>query len=463
MSDCVVRFGGDNCNNLAFIGELADFLNKKNGLRFVVVSSITKIYQVVSESLDRIFLSGGKTVIQAGILEDIFTETTGEPATSEYKELVNQLTQLLYGISMAGDYSKALEGVIISFCEKLSAHIFQYRLKQFLPARIILPEDFDFRVLPEYGNATFLSFGITKLRNLSSETIYIIPGSYGITETGKIARAGYSASDYSAAALTASLDGSELTLWGLENDFFSADPKLVDNPAKIGRLTYSEASELAYFDHYSLHPRTVEPLEEKHIPIYIVGNNSSRIETVINSETFISERIVKGIAYTDDISLLKLEGPGVGLKPGILARVTTLLSEAGINVKSVITSQVSINFILSRNEATRALSHIEQLGLSSVREISVIREVSLIGIVGYGMQQNYGVSARLFAAVAENKINVLLSGSGASDLVSYLVVKKSDRNKSIREIYRAFFNQPKETNQTSGCLSLSDISLTGKN
>ena len=74
-----------------------------------------------------------------------------------------------------------------------------------------------------------------------------------------------------------------------------------------------------------------------------------------------------------------------------------------------------------------------------VKEISIEKEVSLIGIVGHGMQNNYGVSAKIFGAVANNKINVLLSGSGASDLVSYLVVKSSDKEKSVREIYNVFY------------------------
>jgi aspartokinase len=55
------------------------------------------------------------------------------------------------------------------------------------------------------------------------------------------------------------------------------------------------------------------------------------------------------------------------------------------------------------------------------------------------MQQNYGVSARIFNAVAQHKINVVLSGSGASDLVSYLLVKSSDKKKSVSVIYNAFF------------------------
>lgn len=441
MSDCIIRFGGDNCNNSAFIKELAGYLKSKNNHKFIVVSSIPKIKISISESIEQVFLAGNSFDVLSPSLTEIFREITGENATAEYTELTGKITQLIRGISLTGDYSASLRDQVFSFSERLSALIFQFQLKkEGISNRIILPEEFDFTVTADFGNATYLSFGNEKLKQLPAKTVYIAPGSYGITNSGKIARAGNSASDYTAAALTASLQAPELILWGLENDFYSADPKIVNNPPKIGRLTYSEASELAYFDHYSLHPRTVEPLEDKHIPIKIVNAKSFRVETVINTETFISEQIVKSVAYSDDISLLKLDGPGVGLKPGILAKVTTALGDAGINVKSVITAQVSINFILEKKEGAKALELINQLGFTLVRKIKVIDDVSLIGVVGHGMQQNYGVSAKIFKAVAQNKINVLLSGSGASDLVSYFVVKQSDRDKCIKEIYKKFFS-----------------------
>jgi aspartate kinase/aspartokinase/homoserine dehydrogenase 1 len=164
------------------------------------------------------------------------------------------------------------------------------------------------------------------------------------------------------------------------------------------------------------------------------------VDTIINTETFVDDKIVKSVACSDDISLLKLDGPGVGLKPGILARVTTALNDSGINIKSVITSQISINFILEKSTGDRALRVVEKLGFTSVKEIHLVKDVSLIGIIGHGMQQNYGVSAKIFTAVAQHRINVVLSGSGASDLVSYLVVKSSDKEKSVLEIYNAFFS-----------------------
>ncbi|NQU85584.1 MAG: aspartate kinase [Mariniphaga sp.] len=441
MSDCIIRFSGNNCNNNSAINELVEYLNSQCSSKFLVLSSIHSIYKLLSDSIINAFEQESEHSPIEKSLTDIFLKITGDDPNQEYQVLAERITNLLHGISLIGDYSPALKDQVLSYSEKLSAHILQYQLQRLgLQTCIILPEDYKFIVSTDYGNASHLSFDIDKLKQLNKDLIYIIPGSYGITSEQKIARAGNSAADYTAASITASLSASELILWGLEKDFFSSDPEIVENPIIIERLTYAEASELAYFDHYSFHPRTVEPLEEKHIPIKIKNIDSKSVSTIINTETFISEQIIKGVAYSDDISLLKLNGPGVGLKPGILAKVTTSLSEAEINVKSVITSQISINFILGRNEGMKALEIINQLGFTSVNKIKIIDDVSLIGIVGHGMQQNYGVSAKLFTAVAENKINVLLSGSGASDLVSYLIVKQSDRNKSIQKIYQAFFN-----------------------
>jgi len=362
----------------------------------------------------------------------------GFDETSEtFRGQATHAANLLKGISLIGDYSRALKDQLISFAERLTAELLKTRWPE---SHVLAPEDIHLTANEDFGSSTFTSVNSDLLKQLASGT-YIVPGSFGITEGGKTARAGKTAADYTAAFLTKELGIEKLELWDLDQQFLRADSNIIPDFAKINRLTYSEASELAYFDHYSFHPRTVEPLEQAHIPIVVLSASSAegKVETIINTETFIEDQIVKSVACTDDISLLKLDGPGVGLKPGILAKVTGKLNESGLNIKSVITSQTSINFILNRENGSKALALVNELGFSSVTEISVVDDVSLIGVVGHGMQHAFGVSAKIFSAVAKNAINVVLSGSGASDLVSYLVVQESDKEKSVREIYKAFF------------------------
>lgn len=444
MSDRIIRFGGSNIGDSNSVRNLQAFLNQSAGRKIIAVSAIPELLVWVEKKLGNIFQSQIPAEEMGLKLNSFFTERVGQQPTSDYLRMAEQLINLLKGIALIGDYSAALKDQVISYSEKLSTEILKARWKlSDNEISIIWPEEIELKATADYGNATFLSLNTDKIKVLPA-SVFLIPGTYGITKNGKIVRSGKSAADYTAAALTAFLGVEKLELWGLDNIFQKADPGIVENPPIIDRLTYSEASELAYFDHYSFHPRTVEPLEHLHIPIHVLETATAigKLETVVNTETFVDDKIVKSVACSDDISLLKLDGPGVGLKPGILAKVTTCLNDAGINIKSVITSQISINLILEKNTGDRALRLIQKLGFSSVKEINLIKDVSLIGIIGHGMQQNYGVSAKIFNAVAQNKINVVLSGSGASDLVSYLVVKSSDKEKSVHEIYKAFFNAP---------------------
>lgn len=442
MTDRIIRFGGSYIGYIDSVRSLVNYLQKKPSRTFVVVSAIPELLGWIEQQLEQIFDTQPDEDELNRKAASFFIERIESKPTSDYRNLSEQLVNLLKGIALIGDYSAALKDQVVTFAEKLSIEILLGQLKRTGNVlKAITPEELGLTATSDYGSATFIAVNTDFIASLP-ESVYLIPGSYGITENGKVARAGKTAADYTAAFLTAQLDAKKLELWGLDLDFYKADPAIVQNPPLIERLTYSEASELAYFDHYSFHPRTVEPLEHKHIPIQVLNtlNNPGNVDTVINTETFIDDKIVKSVACSDDISLLKLDGPGVGLKPGILAKVTTALNNAGINVKSVITSQISINFILERKTGEKALKVIQQLGFTSVKEIHLVKDVSLVGVIGHGMQTNYGVSAKIFTAVAQNKINVVLSGSGASDLVSYLVVKSTDKEKSVQAIYNMFFN-----------------------
>jgi aspartate kinase/aspartokinase/homoserine dehydrogenase 1 len=383
-----------------------------------------------TSSLSSLLASLGKTIQHKSSLADFHLQVT-------------KLTDLLNGIHLTGDYSPALKDQVQCFSEQLTALLVSLLLKQnghF--SKVFTPEQIGLKVSADFGNATFLTLDHPEVIVAEHSQLILVPGSYGIAPNGRIARTGRSAADYTAAFLAGQLKAERLTLWNLREEFTAADPEIVPEAGILKRLTYAEASELSYFDHVDFHPRTVEPLLESHTPIHVIyaGSPGSEPHTVINSEDYAGEQVVKSIAGTDDLSVLKLNGPGVGLKPGILAQITGKLSEHGINIKSVITSQVSINILLERNSGTEARKIAESLGFSAVNEIVLLDDISLVAIVGHGMQDHWGISATLFSAVAGSQTNVILSGSGASDLVSYLVIRTVDKQRCIRAIYDSFFN-----------------------
>jgi len=446
MSNCVVRFGGNSLSQFPVLEAFAILLSESGNDETVVVSAVPEIQQTIEQGIELLI---SNSVTADLIIEQVFTlvnERLSVFHQSEFDEnLLNELKNLknlLKGIEFTGDFSVSLKDQVISYSERITACILHLFLnKNQISSTLIFPEDIGLRVTEEFGNATILYDESTDLPNLLPKGINLIPGSYGITSGGKIARLGKRSADYSAAGITRLIGADLLQLWELDKEFRTSDAAFIAESQLIPRLTYAEASELSYFSEQSIHPRIVEPLISNHIPIhvYCLINNGKMLTTIINSESFVTPNVVKSVVHTEEIAVLKLNGPGVGFKPGILAKVTSAFHQSAINIRSVITSQVSINIILNKTEIEKARQICKQLPLSSVSEIVIEDQVSLIAIVGHGMQQHHGVSAKLFTAVAQHKINVLLSGSGASDLVSYLIVDQKDTRKAITEIHNIFF------------------------
>ena len=447
MSNCVIRFGGNSLSEFPVLEAFAHLLSASENKAVIVVSAIPAIQQSIEQGI-QLLINNGATTDQVMLqINDALVQTLcvfQERLFNEALEAeLKSLQKLLRGIEFTGDFSLSLKDQVISFSERLTASVLQLFLaSNQLVSTILYPETLGLTVTEEFGNATILYQASGKVKNSISAGICLIPGSYGVTPSGKIARLGKQSADYSAAGITRLIGADSLQLWELDKEFKTSDSESVADVKLIPQLTYAEASELSYFSELSIHPRIVEPLIDKHIPIHIfrLVNKNKELTTIINSESLVTPNVVKSVVHTDDIAVLKLNGPGIGFKPGILAKVTTAFHSSGINILSVITSQVSINIILNKKEIAQARQICRKLPLSSVSEIVVEDKVSLIAVVGHGMQQHHGVSAKLFTAVAQHKINVLLSGSGASDLVSYLIVDQNDTQKAIREIHQIFFN-----------------------
>lgn len=447
MPETIVRFSGNNLKDPLVLKSLVQILKQSNSSYSIVISSTQKIHDLLADGIEILGNATGNPIL---LLSEIKSEVnsilqsnslTGFP---ELSELFEKLEILLKGIHYTGDYSPALQDQVVSFAERIAAAILvEYLRVNEVQATAQAPETIGLLVSEEYGNATvLLEETTTRVKAFSFGELSVIPGSFGQTKNGKIARIGDRAADYTAATLATIFDADHLELWEIGKPFKTADDSLVENPDYIESLTYAEASELSYFNYSGIHPRIVEPLIEKHIPIYVyeIASGEKVLRTKINSKSVLAPRVVKSVAHTDDIAILKLNGPGVGFKPGILAKVTSAFSQNRINIRSVITAQTSINILIDKSAVKQVKALTELLKLSSVSSIEVDDQIALVAIVGHGMQQNHGISAALFSAVAQNKINVVLSGSGASDLVSYLVVAEADKTKAIQEIHRVFFS-----------------------
>ena len=455
MPKTVVKFGGSNLKSKEDIGRIIQVVKNYREPIVIVVSAFYGVTNYLIDALEKARHDESVAKITTAYLLRLKREALElyfadqhqlTKISAEIGIQLNELERFLQGIALTGDASAALEDHVLSYGERISAIFLTGILASLgIEARVALPESIGLVTDGDFGSASvdFVKSTASVREALSGDYISVIPGYYGLSLEGKTTLFGRGGSDYAAAAIARCIGAQSLDIWKDVNGFLSADPKIIENPVPILQLTYNEAAELAYFGAKILHPRTVEPLSAAHIPIRIFNITGdadvSKPLTVICAEKVVSKGILKSVTFSEDFGILKLKGSGVGAKPGILAKVTTALHGAGINISSVLTSQISINILIAKKDLSIAYTLVSAIDLSVVAKVQIIDDISVVAVVGNGIAENYGVAARIFTALARNGINVLMSCSGASPIVSYFLVKSTDCIAAVKSIHHEFF------------------------
>jgi aspartate kinase/aspartokinase/homoserine dehydrogenase 1 len=130
----------------------------------------------------------------------------------------------------------------------------------------------------------------------------------------------------------------------------------------------------------------------------------------------------------------------------------------------VITSQTSINILLSKTDLQKAFASISKSPLKSVNKVSTEEDISVIATVGDGLNHQPGIMAKILGAVASKNINIQTIVMGASAVSAYLIVAREDRDETIRTIHETFFERTQSAErveQSAERIALSDVRMKG--
>src|SRR6056297_653077 len=459
----VVKFGGSNLKKREDISKLVQVIKSYDKPLVIVISALYGMTDTIISTMESVHKDFNaidqlqQTLLTAhkAILSDYLNDTTEIQLTfSQLETRIEQMKRFLLGIHYIGEAPVFVRDTVLSYGERLSAFTLFKILNQLnINCKEASPEEIGLLTDGEFGNASvdFEKCTDQVASFFNEDLVYIVPGFYGISETGKINLFGRGGSDYSAAAIARCVKARSLDLWKDVKGFLSADPKIVPNAWNIKRMSYLEAAELSYFGAEIIHPRAFEPLKPDNIPLNLfnIDGDLNHIKplTVISSNPVKTSFVVKSCSYTDDIGILKLKGPGVGVKPGILADVTNAMKLEGINIKSVLTSQTIISILLSSTDLYDAYQLLQNLGVHGVNEVEIKDDISLIAIVGEGLNDTHGIAAKLFNAISQKGINAKVVSMGVSDVASYFIVDARQRNDAIKSIHKEFFNEKHRRDQ----------------
>jgi aspartate kinase len=281
---------------------------------------------------------------------------------------------------------------------------------------------------------------------LDQGQIPVITGFIGATSEGVQTTLGRGGSDYTAAIIGAALDADEVWIWTDVNGVMTANPNEVPEARTMREISYSEASELAYYGAKVLHHKTILPVYKQGIPVRILNSfEPENTGTCISVEGRPSARGVKAVTSIRQVSLITVSGKGMQGIPGVAAKALAAVAaeRANILMISQASSENNICFVVNASEAARVVKALRvalefDLMLGHIDDISADNSIAVVAVVGDRMQGTPGIAGKVFAALGASGVNVIAISQGSSERNISLIVSAAEAADAVRAIHRAF-------------------------
>jgi len=337
---------------------------------------------------------------------------------------------------------------ILSFGEILSTNILhQFLLSHefdsvYIPAnKIIITNDEFNNAYPIYSltNVRIQRLLIPLLENPLKNTIICVTGFIGRNKIGYTTTLGRGGSDYTATILAHSIHdvGSDkdikIILWKDVDGLLTIHPKYDPKSSLIRNLDYNEAMHIANFGAKILHPKCLEAIEKKKIPLEI-RNFQKPLEEF--NYTRISEMSdkgqIKGISCEENSSLITVSSGSLVDVPGVLAKIFKVMSKNNISVSLVAqsASEVSTAFIVKKEDSKKALDALEKAGYFSEFFKITHEMVAILNITGTKILENK-TKALIFTALDEKNIPVIAMSQSTKELNLSLVIHNENVKDAI--------------------------------
>ncbi len=449
----VMKFGGTSLQDADCIRQAVHIVAQHRDQRPVVVVSATgattrTLLRVCETALaDGAKTAGGQLEKLASrhraILADLGIEQRAQAsAWNAMAQYVDDIRQLLQGISLLQQLTPRTEDAIISHGERFSTLLFAAAARDAnldvapVDVATVMITDSRFRMARPDRTELNARARVTILPLIEQGRIPLIEGFIGATRDGIPTTLGLEASDYTASLLGAALDASEIQIWTDVGGMLTSGDSRVENVMSIRQLSFGEAAELSFFGAKVLHPRTIEPAVEKNIRIRILHSRyPDGCSTTILAAPKSAGVAVKSIAVKENIIIVNLRPH----QPAPIHRTTWSVGEAlDRHEVSAHLMASSGNRVVLALDVDQQLDHLlQELGESF--EVSPTENCVIVSVVGEDIGRTPGVVTR--ATRALEHIPLLMASYGASDTSASFVVSKDDADEVVMMLHRELFGE----------------------
>jgi aspartate kinase len=334
--------------------------------------------------------------------------------------------------------------VLVSTGEQVSVSLLAMALKDLgIPARSLLAHQIGILTDNAHTKARILNIDAETIKKvLDAGEVAVVAGFQGITEDKNITTLGRGGSDTSAVALAAVLDADICEIYTDVDGVYTCDPNICDKARRLDKISYDEMLEMASLGAKVLQTRSVEFAKKHNVPILVKSTFSDDGGTLTTREDDDMEKeVVSGITY--DRNEAKITILGVQDRPGVAATIFTALTDDNINVDMIIQNMstdgkfADLSFTVTRTEYDKALSIVKKKAPElGARDVVGDTSIAKLSIVGVGMRSHAGVASKMFKALSNVGINIMMIST--SEIKVSCVIDEKFIELGVRELHEVF-------------------------
>ncbi len=322
-------------------------------------------------------------------------------------------------------------------------------------------EYFTSRLLAEYLDYTFLDaadcvffrmdgrFDLEKTYQAIGAAVQnsrglVIPGFYGSLPTGRVKVMTRGGSDISGALAAAAVDAAVYENWTDVSGILMADPKIVENPSPIRRITYGELRELAFMGASVLHEESVQPVKDKGIPLNIRNTNQpddpgTIITNQPDPQETRSDRFLTGIAGRRNFTILTVRRHNMNAS-AMLRQTLELFEQYRATVEHITLGLDSFALVTASTAlGDRLFDLVAELQKTlSPDDVQIQDSLALVAVVGRKMAYRAGTSGKIFQALGDAGISVRTIAQAADEISIIVGVDNNNFEAAVRVLYDGF-------------------------
>jgi aspartate kinase len=458
----VMKFGGTSVGSPECIARAADLVTQATAKSSVavVVSAMSKVTDTLLETLQRAE-QGDEAGLEARLrtlaerhheaCHALLPASRQAAIDAKIDELLRQFERTARGILLLGERPPRSIDDAVPTGEKLSALLLSELLNvrgtaaEAVNGADVIATDDVFGSASPLMEETNVRASARLLPLIEAGRVPIITGFNGSTADGRPTTLGRGGSDFSASLVAAAIEATELWIWTDVDGILTGDPRLIPDARVLPEVTFDEAAELAYNGAKVLHPRTLSPVVEKEIPVWIKNSfDPARPGTRIVAKLE-GARGVRAITSLPHVSLISIEAVSASMSGAqLMARALEAAARANVEVLLLTRSSFRQNFcmLVRTQEVDDLMENLRgelalELAHGYVHPIQIDHSVGLLAAVGEGMRGTPGMAGRLFNAISGRNINIIAIAQGSSELTIAVVVRQEALEEAVRAIHAA--------------------------